>query len=131
MNGTWHHHTMANGARMAGAVITCKTPWSMTYSEYVDAIIERLKERVGHTHPLFAQDIFVAAVSNDPEAALLEIDSEGGTKYAVLYYHGNPGRSGESLTAPAPELVFLQDADDVQRMIDEHHRDWVKKYAEE
>ena len=52
-----------------------KDPWSMTYLEYVDAIIECLKERLGRTHPLFSKDIFVSAVSNEPEAALIEIDT--------------------------------------------------------
>ncbi len=112
-------------------MITFKTPWSMTYLEYVDAIIERLKERLGPTHPLFTQDIFVAAVSNDPEAALLEIDGKEGTEYAVLYYHGKSEQRGHSPTAQDAELVTLKDADDVQHMIDEHHRAWVMKYAEE
>ncbi len=112
-------------------MITFKTPWSMTYLEHVDAIIERLKERVGHTHPLFSREIFVAAVSNDPEAALREIDGEEGTEYAVLYYRGKHGQSGEPPAAMQPEIISLKDAGDVQRMIDEHHREWVMKYAEE
>ncbi len=70
----------------------------------------------------------MAAVSNNPEAALLEIDGEKGTEYAVLYYRGQPG---ESSTAIQPEMISLKDEHDVQSMIDAHHREWVKKYAEE
>ncbi len=112
-------------------MITCKTPWSMTYLAYVDVMIEQLKERLGHTHPLFSQKIFVSAVSNDPEAALLEIDGKVGTEYAVLSYHGRPEQRGDSPTTQEVELITLKDADDVQRMLDEHHREWIMTYAEE
>ncbi|MGA1871862.1 MAG: hypothetical protein ACMUJM_25350 [bacterium] len=102
----------------------------MTYLEYVDAIIECLKERLGHTHPLFSKDIFVSAVSNEPEAALIEIDTGKDMEYAIIYYQGKHAQREKGQKAK-PEVVYMRDERDVQDMIDEHHREWLMKYAEE
>ena len=106
-----------------------KEPWSMTYLEYVDAIIERLKERLGHTHPLFAKDVFVAAVSNELDAAFLEIGTGEYMEYVVLYYYGThePQNDGKGTQ---PEIIYLDNREAVQHMIDEHHREWLLKYTE-
>ena len=37
---------------------------------------------MGHTHPRFSHEMFMVAVSNDPEATFREIDVEEGTEYA-------------------------------------------------
>ena len=102
----------------------------MTDFAYVDAIIARVKERVGDAHPLFSQEIFVAAVSNEPEAALCEIDTENGMQYAVLYYRGHPEQQKDH-SRETPEVVYLKDEHDVQTMIDTHHQEWLAKYAVE
>ena len=110
--------------------MTIKTPWSMTDFAYVDAIIARLKERVGSAHPLFLHDIFVAAVSNEPEAALLEINTDDGLEYAVVYYRGDPEQQKDR-SRETPKVVYLKDTHDVQTMIDTHHQEWLAKYAVE
>ncbi len=107
-----------------------KEPWSMTYLEYVDAIIEQLKERLGHTHPLFSKDVFVAAVSNELDAALLEIGTGESMEYAVLYYYGR-GELREDGNALQPDMIYLSDRKAVQSMIDEHHQEWLLKYTQE
>lgn len=107
-----------------------KEPWSMTYLEYVDAIIDQLKERLGHTHPLFSKDVFVAAVSNELDAALLEIGTGKSMEYAVLYYHGK-GEHQKDGTVSQPELIYLSNRKAVQSMIDTHHREWLLKYTQE
>ena len=101
-----------------------KDPWNMTYLEYVDAIIECLKERLGNTHPLFLKKIFVSAVSNEPEAALIEIDTGKDMKYAVIYYQGNRAQQEKGQKAE-PEVVYMRNEHDVQDMIDKHHREWL------
>ena len=51
--------------------------------------------------------MFVAAVSNDPEAALREIDIDMGMENA---YHGKYVQHGKQLTAAEPKVVYPKNA---------------------
>jgi len=59
-----------------------------------------------HSFTLFSRDVW-AAVSNDPEAALHEIDIDMGMENA---YHGKYVQHEKQLTAAEPKVVYPKNA---------------------
>ncbi len=77
-----------------------------------------------------SHEMFVAAVSNDPEAVFRDIDVEDGTEYASSRIMAHTSGM-ENSSQQHRRWFHLKEAQDVQRLIDEHHPEWLLKYAEE
>ena len=81
-------------------------PWSMTWMEYVDEMLEFLKSQIGPGHPLHRKKLYVAAVNKEADAWYVEGEKED--FYAILYF-GKKKRYGGRMM-PACEILPDWDA---------------------
>ena len=81
-------------------------PWSMTWMEYVDEMLDYLKSQIGPGHPLHRKKLYVAAVNKDANAWYVEGEEED--FYAIVYF-GRKKRYGSKMM-PACEILPDWDA---------------------
>jgi hypothetical protein len=62
-------------------------PWSMTWMEYVDEMLEFLKTRIGPGHPLHRKKLYVSAVNKGADAWYVEGEKED--LCAIVYFSQN------------------------------------------
>lgn len=92
-----------------GRTLHIEPPWSMTWMEYVDEMLEFLKSQIGPGHPLHRKKLFVAAVNKDAKAWYVEGEKE--SFYAIVYF-GRRKRYGGKMM---PLCEILPDWDAVLR----------------
>jgi hypothetical protein len=81
-------------------------PWSMTWMEYVDEMLDFLKSQLGPGHPLHRKKLYVSAVNKDADAWYVEGEKED--FYAIVYF-GRKKRYGGKMM-PACEILPDWDA---------------------
>ncbi len=84
-------------------------PWSMTWMEYVDEMLDFLKSQIGPGHPLHRKKLYVAAVNKDADAWYVE--GEEDEFYAIVYF----GRKKRYGSKRMPLCEVLPDWDAVLR----------------
>ena len=90
-------------------------PWSMTWMEYVDEMLEFLKTQIGPGHPLHRKKLYVSAVNKDADAWYVEGEKED--FYAIVYLSRKKRYGGKSM----PKCEILPDWDAVlQRFAADH-----------
>ena len=92
-------------------------PWSMTWMEYVDEMLEFLKTQIGPGHPLHRKKLYVAAVNKEAKAWFVEGEKEA--LYAIVYF-GRKKQYGDKLMAkceilPDWDAVLLRFAADHEK----------------
>jgi hypothetical protein len=92
-------------------------PWSMTWMEYVDEMLEVLKAQVGPGHPLHRKKLYVTAVNKDANAWFVEGEKE--TIYAIVYFGRKKRYGGKMMPVcevlPDWDAVLRRFADDAQK----------------
>ena len=68
----------------ADRTLHIEEPWSMTWMEYVDEMLEFLKAQIGPGHPLHRKKLYVSAVNKDADAWYVEGEQED--FYAIVYF---------------------------------------------
>ena len=96
-------------------------PWSMTWMEYVDEMLEFLKTQIGPGHPLHRKKLYVSAVNKDADAWYVEGETED--FYAVVYF-GRKKRYGGKLM---PQCEILPDRDAVLQRFAADHAEAMSK----
>ncbi len=91
-------------------------PWSMTWMEYVDEMLDSLKSQIGPGHPLHRRKLYVAAVNKDANAWYVE--GEKDAFYAIVYF----GKNKHYSTKMMPACEILPDWDAVLRRFAEDTR---------
>lgn len=90
----------------ADRTLHIEEPWSMTWMEYVDEMLEFLKAQIGPGHPLHRKKLYVSAVNKDADAWYVEGEKED--FYAIVYF-GRKKRYGSKMM-PACEILPDWDA---------------------
>lgn len=102
-----------NAARQAAPTsdrtLHIEWPWSMTWMEYVDEMLDFLKSQIGPGRPLHRRKLYVAAVNKDADAWYVE--GEKDDFYAIVYF-GRRKRYGGKMM---PGCEILPDWDAVLR----------------
>jgi hypothetical protein len=91
---------------IADRTLHIEWPWSMTWMEYVDEMLEFLKSRIGPGHPLHRKKLYVSAVNKDADAWYVEGQKED--FYAIVYF-SRKKRYGSKIM-PACEILPNWDA---------------------
>jgi hypothetical protein len=104
---TTSENTVAKTAPAADRTLHIQWPWSMTWMEYVDEMLEFLKTQIDPGHPLHRKKLYVTAVNKDADAWYVEGEKED--FYAIVYFWAeealrrqerNPGGLGCRITPP-------------------------------
>ena len=82
-------------------------PWSMTWLEYVDEMLDFLKSHIGPGHPLHRKKLYVSAVNKDANAWYVEGEKE--SFYAIVCFGRKKRYGGKSM----PKCEILPDWDAV------------------
>jgi hypothetical protein len=96
-------------------------PWSMTWMEYVDEMLEFLKTQVGPGHPLHSKKLYVSAVNKDADAWYVEGEKED--LYAIVYFSQKKRYGGKSM----PKCEILPDWDAVLQRFAADHKQAMSK----
>ncbi len=96
-------------------------PWSMTWMEYVDEMLEFLKTKVGPGHPLYRKKLFVAAVNKDANAWYVEGEKEA--FYAIVYFRQKKRYGGKSML----KCEILPDWDAVLQRFAADHKEAMSR----
>jgi hypothetical protein len=96
----------AKTAPAADRTLHIEWPWSMTWMEYVDEMLDFLKSQLGPGHPLHRKKLYVSAVNKDADAWYVEGEKED--FYAIVYF-GRKKRYGSKMM-PACEILPDWDA---------------------
>jgi hypothetical protein len=100
----------------ADRTLHIEPPWSMTWMEYVDEMLDFLKSQIGPGHPLHRKKLYVSAVNKDSDAWYVEGEKED--FYAIVYF----GRKKRYVTKIMPVCEILPDWDAVLRRFAEGAR---------
>jgi hypothetical protein len=110
----------------ADRTLHIKEPWSMTWMEYVDEMLEYLKTRIGPGHPLHRKKLYVSAVNKNADAWYVEGEKED--FYAIVYFSQKKQYGGKSM----PKCEILPDWDAVlQRFAADHMQAMAKATLED
>jgi len=93
-------------APTADRTLHIEWPWSMTWMEYVDEMLDFLKSQIGPGHPLHRKKLYVAAVNKEADAWYVEGEKED--FYAIVYF-GRKKRYGGKMM-PLCEILPDWDA---------------------
>ncbi len=96
-------------ALAADQTLHIEPPWSMTWMEYVDEMLEFLESRIGPGHPLHRRRLYVSAVNKEADAWYIEGEKED--FYAIMSF----GRKKRYGTKMMPACEILPDWDAVLR----------------
>ena len=96
-------------------------PWSMTWMEYVDEMLEFLKTQIGPGHPLHRKKLYVSAVNKDADAWYVEGEKED--LYAIVYFSQKKRYGGKSM----PKREILPDWDAVLQRFAADHKQAMSK----
>jgi hypothetical protein len=96
----------AKTAPAADRTLHIEWPWSMTWMEYVDEMLEFLKTQIGPGHPLYRKKLYVSAVNKDADAWYVEGEKED--FYAIVYFDRKKRYGGKMM--PACEILPDWDA---------------------
>ena len=114
-----HVPGMPNAA--ADRTLHIEEPWSMTWMEYVDEMLEFLKTQIGHGHPLHGKKLYVSAVNKDADAWYVEGETED--LYAIVYFSQKKRYGGKSM----PKCEILPDWDAVLQRFAADHKEAISK----
>jgi hypothetical protein len=106
---TKSENTVAKTAPAADRTLNIEWPWSMTWMEYVDEMLDFLQSQIGPGHPLHRKKLYVSAVNKDADAWYVEGEKED--FYAIVYF-GRKKRYGGKMM---PVCEILPDWDAVLR----------------
>jgi hypothetical protein len=96
-------------------------PWSMTWMEYVDEMLEVLKTQIGPGHPLHRKKLYVSAVGKDADAWYVEGEKED--LFAIVYFSRKKRYGGKSM----PKCEILPDWDAVLQRFAADHKEAMSK----
>ena len=96
----------AKTAPAADRTLQIEWPWSMTWMEYVDEMLDFLNSQLGPGHPLHRKKLYVSAVNKDADAWYVEGEKED--FYGIVYF-GRKKRYGSKMM-PACEILPDWDA---------------------
>jgi hypothetical protein len=105
----------------ADRTLHIKEPWSMTWMEYVDEMLEFLKTQIGPDHPLHRKKLYVSAVNKDADAWYVEGEKEA--FYAIVYFGRKKRCGGKSM----PKCEILPDWDAVLERFAADHSEAMSK----
>ena len=111
----------ANPKAAADRTLHIEWPWSMTWMEYVDEMLEFLKTRIGPGHPLHRKKLYVSAVNKDADAWYVEGEKEA--FYAIVYFSQKKRYGGKSM----PKCEILPDWDAVLQRFAADHKEAMSK----
>jgi hypothetical protein len=114
---TKHEHTPAKPKATSDQTLHIEWPWSMTWMEYVEEILEFLKTQIGPGHPLHRKNLYVSAVNKDADAWYVEGEKED--FYAIVYFGRKMRYGGKTMPVcevlPDRGAVLRRFADDAQK----------------
>ena len=105
----------------ADRTLQIEWPWSMTWMEYVDDMLEFLKTQIGPGHPLHRKKLYVSAVNKDAGAWYVEGEKED--FYAIVYFSRKKRYGGKSM----PKCEILPDWDAVLQRFAADHKQAMSK----
>ena len=107
----------ANPKTTPDRTLHIKWPWSMTWMESVDEMLEFLKNQIGAGHPLHRKKLYVSAVNKDADAWYVEGETDD--FYAIVYFSRKKRYGGKMM----PRCEILPDWDAVlQRFAGDHEQ---------
>jgi hypothetical protein len=105
----------------AERTLDIKWPWSMTWMEQVDEMLDTLKSRIGPGHPLHGRKLYVSAVREDERTWYVE--GEEDPFYAIIYFDRKKRYRGKTM----PGCEILPDWDAVLKRFASDHAEAMKK----
>lgn len=98
-----------------------KWPWSMTWMESVDEMLDFLKSRIGPGHPLHGRKLYVSAVRD--RGHIWYVEGEKDPFYAIVYFGRKKRYRGKTM----PLCEILPDWDAVLKRFASDHEQAMKK----
>ncbi len=105
----------------ADRTLHIECPWSMTWMEYVDEMLDFLQTQVGSGHPLHRKKLYVSAVNKDADAWYVEGEKED--FYAIVYFSRRKRFGGKLM----PMCEILADWDAVLQRFAADHAEAMSK----